>query len=176
MKRFAALAAAVVAIAAAAPAWAAKTFVLDNVTLQGGGTLTGSFTTDDALSALESIDIIASMNTVGAYTFQEFRYNDLSLVYADHMPTYFSVKTVGYAQELQLYFGALTDSGATLLPNHSFEHQVVAGTRMVTGGGVVAAPISAVPEPATWAMMIVGFGLVGSALRLGGRKGVRAAA
>jgi hypothetical protein len=176
MKRFAALAAAVVAIAAAAPAWAAKTFVLDNVTLQGGGTLTGSFTTNDALTSLEAIDITASMNTVGAYTFQAFHYNDLSLVYSDHMPSYFSVKTVGYAQELQLYFGALTDSGATLLPNHSFEHQVVAGTRMVTGGGVVAAPISAVPEPATWAMMIVGFGLAGSALRLGGRKGVRAAA
>jgi len=29
----------------------------------------------------------------------------------------------------------------------------------------IAAPISAVPEPATWAMMITGFGLMGAALR-----------
>ncbi len=175
MKRFAALAAAVVAIAAAAPAWAAKTFVLDGVTLEGGGTLTGSFTTNDALTSLEAIDIIASMNDFRGFTFQEFHYNDVGFVYSDHMPTYFSVKTTGFAQELQLYFSPLTDSGATLWANYSFEHQVVAGTRQVTAGRVIAAPISAVPEPATWAMMIVGFGLAGSALRQGGRKGVRAA-
>ncbi len=39
------------------------------------------------------------------------------------------------------------------------------------GGG----PISAVPEPATWAMMILGFGLVGTAVRRRGRLVVRPA-
>ena len=52
MKRLIAIAAAIAAMTAAAPAWAAKVFVLDNVTLQGGGTLTGSFTTDDTLTSL----------------------------------------------------------------------------------------------------------------------------
>ena len=52
MKRVAAITTAIIAMAMAAPAWAAKTFVLDNVTLQGGGTLTGTFTTDDALKAV----------------------------------------------------------------------------------------------------------------------------
>ncbi|OYW46575.1 MAG: hypothetical protein B7Z08_12095 [Sphingomonadales bacterium 32-68-7] len=36
------------------------------------------------------------------------------------------------------------------------------------GGG--APPVSAVPEPATWAMMIMGFGLLGGAMRRQSRK------
>ena len=33
-----------------------------------------------------------------------------------------------------------------------------------------APPVGVVPEPATWAMMILGFGLIGSALRRAGRR------
>lgn len=40
----------------------------------------------------------------------------------------------------------------------------------------VSLDISAVPEPASWAMMIAGFGLVGSALRTNRRRGTLAAA
>ena len=36
--------------------------------------------------------------------------------------------------------------------------------------------LDAVPEPATWAMLMVGFGLVGGALRSGRRRGVAVAA
>jgi len=32
-------------------------------------------------------------------------------------------------------------------------------------GGEIRANLGAVPEPASWAMMVVGFGLVGSAIR-----------
>ncbi|MFN3512846.1 MAG: cistern family PEP-CTERM protein [Phenylobacterium sp.] len=35
----------------------------------------------------------------------------------------------------------------------------------VTGGSAVGVPVTAVPEPGTWALMIAGFGLVGAALR-----------
>lgn len=41
---------------------------------------------------------------------------------------------------------------------------------------IVRAVIQAVPEPATWAMMIAGFGLVGGAMRLRRREGEMAAA
>jgi hypothetical protein len=37
-------------------------------------------------------------------------------------------------------------------------------------------PVSAAPEPSTWALMILGLGLVGSTLRLGRRQGKTAAA
>jgi hypothetical protein len=40
----------------------------------------------------------------------------------------------------------------------------------------IAATISAVPEPATWAMMIIGFGFVGFMLRNGRRQGAAAVA
>ena len=176
MKRLAALAAAVVAIAAAAPAWAAKVFVLDNVTLEGGGTLTGSFTTNDALTSLESVDITSSMNPAGPFTFQSFHYNDAALANWVVLPSQGIQNSVnGAAQQLRLDFFPLTETGAVLLGS-SNEYQFTAGRRVVTGGQVVAAAVSAVPEPATWAMMIVGFGLDGSALRQGGRKGARAAA
>jgi hypothetical protein len=40
----------------------------------------------------------------------------------------------------------------------------IAGVNASYGGNITFAP-NAVPEPATWAMMLVGFGMVGSAMR-----------
>ena len=174
MKRLAAIAVAAVAIASAAPAWAAKTFVLDGVTLQGGGTLTGTFTTDDALTSLVGIDITASAGTWGPGVFSAFTYNNASLADWVSLPTQgFRISTAGYAQQLRLDFFPLTGTGANLL-NTSYEYQSTGGPRAVTGGRAVL-QVSAVPEPATWAMMITGFGLVGAMVRRV-RKGVLAAA
>ena len=59
------------------------------------------------------------------------------------------------------FFGILGDGivRATLVGQSS---DFVFIDNFTTGGG---GPISAVPEPATWAMMILGFGLAGSAVR-----------
>jgi PEP-CTERM motif len=38
-------------------------------------------------------------------------------------------------------------------------------TMIKSDGGPVNLTVSAVPEPATWAMMLLGFGLVGAAIR-----------
>ena len=174
MKRLAAIAVAAVAIASAAPAWAAKTFVLDGVTLQGGGTLTGTFTTNDALTSLVGINITASAGTYGPGVFSAFTYNNASLADWVSLPTQgFRISTPGYAQQLLLNFFPLTGTGANLL-NSSYEYQLNGGPRAVTGGRAVL-QVSAVPEPATWAMMITGFGLVGAMVRRA-RKGVLAAA
>ena len=155
MKRLAAIAVAAVAIASAAPAWAAKTFVLDGVTLQGGGTLTGTL-------------------TWGPGVFSAFTYNNASLADWVSLPTQgFRISTAGYAQQLRLDFFPLTGTGANLL-NTSYEYQSTGGPRAVTGGRAVL-QVSAVPEPATWAMMITGFGLVGAMVRRA-RKGVLATA
>ncbi|KQW68081.1 hypothetical protein ASE17_06370 [Phenylobacterium sp. Root77] len=165
MKRLVAIAAAVAALAAAAPAWAAKTFVLDNVTLQGGGSLTGSFTTDDALSSLLSVNITASSGTFGPGVFSTFTYNNASLADWVSLPTQgFRISTAGYAQQLRLDFFPLTATGANILTT-AYEYQNTGGARAVTGGRVMLDVPSAVPEPATWAMMIMGFGLAGAALR-----------
>ncbi len=173
MKHLVAIAAAIAAIATAAPAWAAKTFVLDGVTLQGGGTLTGSFTTDDTLSSLLGVDITASAN--GA--FSAMTYNNVSFADWVSLPTQgFQVSMGGAAQQLRLNFFPLTATGANILVNSSYEYQNTAGPRSVISGRVMLDVPSAVPEPATWAMMIMGFGLAGSALRNRGRKAALAAA
>ena len=176
MKRLIAIAAAIAAMTAAAPAWAAKTFVLDNVTLQGGGTLTGSFTTDDALTSLLGVNITASSGTFGPGVFSTFTYNNAALANWVSLPSQgFQISTSGAAQQLRLDFFPLTASGANIL-HTSNEYQNTGGGRAVTGGRVVLDVPSAVPEPATWAMMITGFGLAGAALRRRGRKVALAAA
>ncbi len=101
MKRVVAISAAIVALAAAAPAWAAKVFVLDNVTLQGGGKLTGSFTTNDSLSSLLAVDITASAGTFGTGVFSAFTYNNVALANWVSLPSQgFQIATAGSAQQL----------------------------------------------------------------------------
>ena len=176
MKRLVAITAAIVALAAAAPAWAAKTFVLNGVQLQGGGTLTGSFTTNDAMSSLLGIDITASAGSFGSGVFSQFTYNNASLADWVSLPSQgFRISTAGYAQQLRLDFFPLTASGANIL-NTSYEYQSTGGPRAAIGGKVVQSVQSAVPEPATWAMMITGFGLVGSAMRRRSRAGLAVSA
>ena len=178
MKRVAAISAAIVALAMAAPAWAAKTFVLDNVTLQGGGTLTGTFTTDDTLKSLLGIDITASAGTYGSGVFSVFNYNNIALADWVSLPTQgFRIRTAGAAQELRLDFFPLTAGGANILTT-AYEYQNTGGARAVLGGSVSlqTAPVSAVPEPASWAMMIIGFGAVGSVVRTSRRRTVFSAA
>lgn len=55
-----------------------------------------------------------------------------------------------------------SDNGATFTPTY----QGIPSVAISVGDTVAAAPVAgAVPEPATWAMMIAGFGLVGGAMR-----------
>lgn len=76
---------------------------------------------------------------------------------------------------------SLTVAGGTLIAGHDYEYELIfddllAGTDPVSGVpyntrsdqrtlGFFDVPSSAIPEPATWAMMMVGIGLAGAALR-----------
>jgi hypothetical protein len=77
-----------------------------------------------------------------------------------------------YAQlDGSLTNGALLDGGSNSLVANS--NVGVAGRYLFTvRGGTVTAPpvVGAVPEPATWAMMIVGFGMIGGSMRYRRRK------
>ncbi len=55
------------------------------------------------------------------------------------------------------------DNPSITLSDFSVRYQSVAGAGQVTSASGV--PFGLVPEPATWAMMILGFGLIGGALR-----------
>ena len=62
---------------------------------------------------------------------------------------------------------AVNGGRVTLRISQSFGYDVVGGPSFGPErlGGVNLAPAAAVPEPATWALLLTGFGAVGSALR-----------
>jgi hypothetical protein len=55
--------------------------------------------------------------------------------------------------------GAQLYSGSEAIPT------ILKGTFLLSSGFVTISSVAAVPEPATWAMMLVGFGMMGGALR-----------
>ncbi len=79
---------------------------------------------------------------------------------------------VGTFAQLQgsLVNGALLDGGPNSLTANS--NVGVAGRYLFTvrGGQVTAPPVNGVPEPASWAMMIGGIGMVGGSMRYRRRK------
>jgi len=143
-----------------APAMATKTFSVDNVAVQYGGNLSGSFTTNDELTAILSLDIFAPSGVNGSWNWTAVNFTEADLVHMQ-IPLNSDFRLVKDGHELQLAFGLFTDAGATLTSN-SYDHTGAAGNRALTGSIIAMA---AVPEPATWALIIGGFGLVGGAMR-----------
>lgn len=166
---------ALVSVIAAAPASADITFNLFNVSLltpAGGpaGTLTGSFTTNNTRTTVTGYNIVASaFGSFGGYTYTSAN----SGVTATILPTqYFQLDSAGSANELRLYFTApLTNAGATLNSTFSYEFETSGGSRSASGS--VVAATAAVPEPATWSLMLLGFGTLGYAMRRRGMARAR---
>ena len=129
------------------------TYVLQNVILNGGGTLTGSFTTNDARNSLVSTNIVASANLP---TYPGFTYTGTTFVNTAALQVNQSGNFLQFA-----FTGGLTTSGATLTPGvpgggGSFESEASA-RRDVVSGSVVAA---VAPEPSSLPIFMSG-GLCG---------------
>jgi hypothetical protein len=131
-----------------------QTFILQGVTLAGGGTLTGSFVTDDTLANLLSANITSSVN--GAFTGFNFVTPASTPSYSI---TFLRLDATG--RQVQLAFaGSITNAGASLTTNGtSFETQTGPGNRLVTAGRVTNLSLVA-PEPSSLAQLAVG-GLCG---------------
>lgn len=148
----------------ASPSDASVTFNVTG-TYDDGGTVTGTFTTDDALTTVQSTSLTVAGGTLGL---DSVIFNQASYISAGsiNLPTSFELDANSSVNKsISLFFsGGLTVSGAALT-SASSNYQQGVGTRFITSGSVTNANPTAVPEPASWTMMLVGFAGTGFALR-----------
>ncbi|MFT3976389.1 MAG: PEPxxWA-CTERM sorting domain-containing protein [Sphingomonas bacterium] len=167
-------------IAMATPASAAILFTLDNAEFFGGGTLTGTFTTNDDFTTLLGMNITASG---GHNSWANYDYAATSFTLSNVNMPITGPGGIGSAQnitvnmngeQLKLDFVTPVPINGSLLSMTSAQTQGNNHLRWLASGSVTATPIAAaVPEPATWALMIVGFGMVGAAMRRRSKTSVR---
>lgn len=173
MKRFLlATAASVVALASAGSAQAASiVWTLSNVTFDDGATASGTFTVDSVTGQTTSVNISTTAGLLSAFTYDGMN----SQIFSNNLfpNSFLAAHVPNIDRYLNLTFtGLLTAPGSNplalgIFPNpSSFECNNCNVVRYAISGLATAA----VPEPATWAMMIAGFGLVGAAMR---RRSIR---
>jgi hypothetical protein len=130
-----------------------------NAGLLYGGTLTGTFTTNNSLSSVTSFNITASAGPGSpGFTFTGFDYDSGDASVTAETATLVQFDSAG-GNELRLVFASpLSSGGTTTLTTASYESELVAGNRTVTSGSVSPAA-AATPEPAS--LMLMGLGLSG---------------
>jgi hypothetical protein len=157
------------AFALSSPASASVLFTLQGVGFETVGTLTGTFTTNDALDDLEAIDFTSSTN--GAFLSTNYTLPG-GVEFFETLPTGgFEIRLGDLTRGVRLMFSGAnplaTPSAPVLLASNSFEYQQV-GTRYITAGQVLASSVPsprAVPEPSSWMLMIAGVLALGATLR-----------
>ena len=139
-------------------------FTFSGAMFSDGATLTGTFTTNDALTSLVTYDITTSGSTGFHYTPGTSDDSSTSLPFILVLNTPPSLDNI-----LQVTFtGGLTSSGASILigTNDSFEETTGTGRRDISAGSVIVS--TAIPEPSTIAL--VGIALLALALLLRVRR------
>jgi len=167
--------AALIGLAANAPgARADVTWVFNDVGLSDGGTLAGSFTLND-FGMLSGWDLTttAGSSGVGAYTYTPGLFNGMVNLTHDELVLW-RMTPMAYDGGLQLAFsGSLFGSGTVDsliggVGGPSVEcgnWNCTAGPERFALGGEAIDAVSAIPEPATWTMMLLGIGATGFYIR-----------
>lgn len=148
-------------------------WTLANVTFGDGGTVFGTFSTDSSTGDMTTYDI----TTTGGGKLPGAEYDSAnSWINSLHLTPYsYLISTLTGPSYIELAFAnPLTlEANDPLLvsvghpKDASYECNNCTPIRYITGGMAVFSGVAslAVPEPAAWMMMLVGFGGVGAAIR-----------
>jgi hypothetical protein len=153
-------------MATAAKADTFLTYTVDASYNNGGGTITGTFTVDAtvAATALGGTKDLTAINLVqtGSGGINTFNFTNTSVASdaIDQPPSFYNLTINDGGNDLNLGFdlngGALATTGfghSTVETEFSGAPIFVVSGTITEGTGITAA----VPEPSTWAMMILGF-------------------
>lgn len=167
------LAASTLSLLAATPA-AAIQFNIQDAEFVDNTALTGTITVSDDLSTLLDFNISVEANSSIYGTFSAVNYtNDNARIATWNWAQGLWAQFANPFGQLHIYVTSpLTVAGAALDQTTS-DTQTYGSRYLISGELVAASDTPAVPEPATWAMLIAGFGLVGLARR---RRGAKVAA
>jgi len=144
----------VVLFFAAAQASANIVYTFSGVTFSDGGTLTGTFTTNNAFNTLIDFDITTSPGVGLGFTYTTLTAGSGST----SLPSIIVLSTATMDEILQVTFaGGLTATGAPILIGtfDSFEQAGPNARRDIVAGSAIVAPVT-VPEPSTLALLTIG--------------------
>jgi hypothetical protein len=128
-------------------------YTFSGVTFSDGGTLTGTFTTDDTFTTLLDFDITTSPGAGLGFTYTPLTAGSPST----SLPAILVLSTAALDEILQVTFaGGLTATGAPILIGtfDSFEQAGPNARRDIVSGSAIVA--TSVPEPSTLALLAVG--------------------
>ena len=143
----------VVLFLAAGQASANIVYTFSGVTFSDGGTLTGTFTTNDTFNTLLDFDITTSPGAGLGFTYTPLTAGSAST----SLPAIIVLSTATLDEILQVTFaGGLTATGAPILIGtfDSFEQAGPDARRDIVAGSAIVAPLT-VPEPSTLALLAI---------------------
>ena len=138
-------------------------YTFSGVTFASGGTLTGTFTTNDAINSLLTWNITTSVDAANNFGFTYTPATSVNT--ATSLPYIIVLDAPTLANPINIlevtFAGGLTATGApiTIGAFDSFEQHNTAHRNITAGSAIVA--VGAVPEPETYAMLLAGLGLLG---------------